>query len=90
MYNLGNNRLFYTSLTAEGTTVLAEILNPKLEKHSFEMIQFEGNVYYLDIIFCYHGPYLFSVFEDGIEKHKDILHVSLGKHVIYPESGNFV
>ena len=90
MYNIGTNRLFYTSINAAGKNVSAEILTPQLKKYTFEMKQFENNVYYLDVVFSCRGSYLFSVLEDGVETHQDILHVSAGKYVIYPETDNIL
>lgn len=43
---------------------------------------------YLDVIFRKYGSYLFIVFEDDVKTHQDILHVSAGKYIVYPETGN--
>lgn len=49
------------------------------------MTFFEDNTYYIDIWFKNLGSYLIRVFEDGDKKHEDILVVSTGSHVIYPD-----
>lgn len=54
------------------------------------MVQFENNLYYLDVVFSCKGSYVFTVFEDGVKMHQDILHVSAGKYIIYPETENIL
>ena len=86
MYLRGKNRLYYKSNSVGNKTVEIDILNPKLERtNKLPMIFFEDNTYYIDIWFKNIGSYLIRVFEDGDKKHEDILVVSTGNHIIYPD-----
>ena len=86
MYLRGKNRIFYKSNTVGNKIVEIDILNSKLERtNKLPMTFFNDNTYYIDIWFRNIGSYLFRVFENGIKKHEDILVVSAGNHIIYPD-----
>jgi hypothetical protein len=91
VYARGKNRLFYQSKILEEKDVFLEITTPSLDVLSnVGMTYFEDGLYYADIWFLDLGSHVFKVYEDGEIKHKEILHVSSGKYIIYPESGRII
>ena len=91
-YLRGRNRLWYKSKTSDSEkSVEIDFLNPKLERtNKLPMIFLEDNTYYIDIWFKNIGSYLIRVFEDGDKKHENILVVSTGNHIIYPDMNKLI
>lgn len=91
MYSIGKQRLFYISKTPEPKIVETEIINPSLNKSDmFVMTYLEGDIYYIDIVFRSHGSYIFTVYENGDMKLRDILVVSRGQHLFYPSQEDVI
>ena len=85
MYKLGTNRLFYTATSDSQLAVTFNITTPSLKNNGLhEMNYLQDGLYYLDIVFTELGSHVFTVYEDGIRKYRDILLVSNGDLVIYP------
>ena len=86
MYRLGTNRLFYASTPGSQSVVTVDIITPSLKKNGlYEMIYLYDSLYYLDVCFTELGSHVFTVFENGIKKHRDILLVSNSDLILYPE-----
>ena len=91
MYSRGHNKIFYKSKIKEEQFVEIDILNPKLERSDrWKMSFLEDGTYYIDVRFKYIGSYYFRVYENGEEKHHDILTVSSNNSVIIPYQENIV
>jgi len=91
VYSIGKQRLFYISKIFGNKIVEAEIVNPSLVKsNKFLMTYLEDDIYYLDVVFKSHGSYIFKVYEDGDIKLRDILVVSRGQHLFYPNMDDVV
>jgi len=91
VYSIGKQRLFYISKVSGNNIVETEIINPGLNKSPrFPMVYFEDNIYYFDIHFKTRGSYVFRIYENNVLVHKDILKVSSGKYVVYPETESII
>lgn len=91
MYAVGKNRLFYESKSETHKDVEIEILNPDLRSSQrLSMEHVNQFTYYIDIWFRQYGPYLVKVYEDGIERHKDILNVTRPGIILYPDEERFI
>lgn len=85
MYRLGKHRLFYCSVSGSQANVAAEIITPCLETSGLiEMTYFDNNLYYFDVVFTVIGSHVFTVYENGIKKHREILVVSNSSLILYP------
>jgi hypothetical protein len=85
VYSVGSNRIWYSSDSAEGKLVEADILTPQLERSDKrEMTDFH-ELYYIDVLFTVRGSHVIRVFEDNVLRHRDILVVDRGNLIIYPE-----
>lgn len=90
-YRVGKNRIFYESNDSQGKDIKIEILNPLLQKSDkLQMNYFENNIFYIDVWFRNIGSHIIRVFENGVEKHKDILSVSEPGLIIYPKEGQVI
>ena len=86
MYKLGKHRLFYCSNSNSQVNVNAEVIKPSLETSDLiDMIYFGDKLYYMDVCFDEIGSHVFNVYENGIKKHREILLVSGGDLILYPE-----
>jgi len=86
VYKLGKHRLFYCSNSDLQTNVAAEIIKPSLEiSDLIEMTYFNDKLYYFDVCFTESGSHVFNVYENGVKKHREILSVSGGNLILYPE-----
>ena len=91
MYSIGKQRLFYTSKTTGETAVEVDIINPSLNKSGKFLMNYLGDdIYYIDVTFRSHGSYVFSVYENGNLKLRDILIVSRGQHLFYPSQEDII
>jgi len=78
--------LFYASTPGSQSVVTVDIITPSLKKNGlYEMIYLYDSLYYLDVCFTELGSHVFTVFENGIKKHRDILLVSNSDLILYPE-----
>jgi hypothetical protein len=89
MYTIGKQRLFYVSQTSGNKLVEAEIISPTLTEYGpFEMTWLTDDTFYIDIIFRTSGSYVFKVFENSTQVHRDILRITRGRYVVYPQPGD--
>lgn len=86
VYRLGTNRLFYVATSDSELTVTVDITMPSLKTSGLlTMTSVNNGLYYLDMCFTELGSHVFTVFEDGVKKYRDILLVSNGDLILYPE-----
>ena len=85
MYQIGTNRLFYSSESCFGKTVEIDVLSPDLVRSEKQTMLPVDDVFYADVYFNVKGSYLIRVFENGELKHRDVLIVSSGNLILYPE-----
>lgn len=84
-YRVGNNRLFYTSTTAHGKTIKLDILTPELKRSNRKVMKLIDDIYYVDVVFQSIGSHFIRVFEDDVLKHNNILVVTHGNLIVYPD-----
>lgn len=92
-YKIGKNRIFYQSNNDEEKSIEINFLNPNLEQtENFLMNKHSSKTYYYDICFRYEGPYLVTIFEDGIRKLQDIFRIEKqgSSMIVYPEETNII
>jgi len=91
-YVKGNHRLFYQSNELDPQTVVAKIITPLLKKIGpWEMTFIENGLYYLDVCFTATGSHVFYVYENGEQKHQDILVIDNGAGLyIYPNENTMI
>lgn len=78
--------MFYCAASDSETTITAEIIKPSLKTSDLiEMTYFGDKLYYLDVVFSEVGSHVFNVYENGVKKHREILLVSNGSLILYPE-----
>lgn len=86
MYKIGKHRLFYCSNANFQVNITAEIIKPNLETGDLiEMTYFDDKLYYMDVYFTDIGSHVFNVYENGVRKHREILLISGGNLILYPE-----
>ena len=91
MYKRGKNRLFYQSKEETKQTIVVEIITPSLNTIGpLNMEFFNKGLYYIDVWFSDLGSHVFYVYENNVQKYRDILVVSSGKYVIYPDGEKII
>lgn len=84
MYVIGKNRLWYSPPSNVGNTVELDILSPDLIRSDRVPMIGLDDVYYADVVFTQAGSHFLRVFEDDVQKHREILVVDSDNLVIYP------
>lgn len=78
--------MFYCSNSDYQVNVTAKIIKPNLKNTEIGMTYFTDKLYYFEVCFGETGSHVFVVYENGIQKHREILLVSGGGDLtIYPE-----